>query len=193
MRPLAMLGVLAVLAGCSTGVPPEVLSEYQSRTLYTCCNIHYEGAEITDANYFVGSTLPLGSPVGVEELTSESVTFSAGATVLTLYHSYGTEQESAREYFDKVLVTHDPKKKVAGFPQAVRDAIRDARVERGMTREQVIMSLGYPATHRTPSTSTSEWTYWYNRWITYKVQFDEGGRVSNVVGRPAPTQDRPVS
>ena len=61
-----------------------------------------------------------------------------------------------------------------------------------MTREQVILSLGYPATHRTASISAPEWTYWYNRWVTYKVEFDDKGVVANVVGRPAPTHDQPI-
>jgi outer membrane protein assembly factor BamE (lipoprotein component of BamABCDE complex) len=62
-----------------------------------------------------------------------------------------------------------------------------------MTKEQVVMSLGYPPTHRTASVSDNEWTYWYNRWVTYKVQFDNQGLVANVIGRPAPTQDKPIT
>ena len=61
-----------------------------------------------------------------------------------------------------------------------------------MTREQVILAIGYPPTHRTPSIDASEWLYWYNHWVTYKVQFGPDGKVANVVGRPAPTQDQPI-
>lgn len=193
MRRVTLIASLAFLTSCHRPGSPEVLQRYQSRMLYTCCNIHYEGSEINDANYFVGTTLPLGTPVRVKAMTSDSVTFSADGTELTLYHSYGTEQESVTAYFDKVLVETDPKTRVAAYSKAVRSAIRDGRVERGMTREQVLLSLGYPPTHRTPSLSSPEWTYWYNRWLTYKVQFDQKGVVTNVVGRPAPTQDQPVS
>jgi hypothetical protein len=49
-----------------------------------------------------------------------------------------------------------------------------------MTRDQVLMSLGYPPAHRTPSLSASTWTYWQNRWVTMVVAF-EGDRVSRVV------------
>ena len=59
-----------------------------------------------------------------------------------------------------------------------------------MTREQVLLSLGYPATDRTPSLQDREWTYWYNqRGDRYKVAFDEAGKVSDVIGRPAPTAE----
>jgi outer membrane protein assembly factor BamE (lipoprotein component of BamABCDE complex) len=61
-----------------------------------------------------------------------------------------------------------------------------------MTREQVILSLGYPPTHRTPSTEGREWTYWYNRWVTYKIIFDDAGVVSTLVGQTVPTQNKPI-
>jgi hypothetical protein len=60
-----------------------------------------------------------------------------------------------------------------------------------MTKPQVIMSLGYPPTHRTASIDMNTWTYWTNRWITYQVQFGEDGKVSMLVGN-APTHNEPI-
>jgi hypothetical protein len=194
-RPImpVLLGVFAVaLAACHPPVSPEVLTQWQGRTLYTCCTIHYEHSDVSDANYFVGSTLPFGSPVVVERMTSDSATFRSGATQLTLYQSYGRDQESAQQYFSKIFVETDPHTVFATWPQPVQKAITDGRVERGMTRQQVIMSLGYPPTHRTASTDLNTWTYWYNRWVTYQVQFGDDGKVSNIVGSPAPTQHEPI-
>ncbi len=192
MRRMAIVVVVAALWGCKPALPPEVLHEYQSRSLVTCCNIHYEGEEINDANYYVGQTVPLGTPVQVQKVGRDSITFLADGRKLTLVRKYGTEQESFQQYLDKVLVAGDPKARVARFPRAVQDAIRDGRVERGMTREQVILALGYPPAHRTPSLTAGEWLYWYNRWVTYKVLFDDAGVVTQVVGRPAPTTDQPI-
>jgi hypothetical protein len=190
-RVTAALAMLTVV-GCKPALSPQVWQHYQNRTLYTCCNIHYEGDQINDANYFVGATVPFGSPVQVQSIGRNSITFLAGGTKLTLEHLYGKDQESFEQYADKVLVSEDPKLRVASVPRMVQDAIRDGRVERGMTREQVILSLGYPPSHRTPSLSASEWTYWHNRWLTYKVAFDDAGVVSNVIGRPAPTRDEAI-
>ncbi len=53
------------------------------------------------------------------------------------------------------------------------------------------MSLGYPPTHRTASTDANTWIYWYNRWVTYQVQFDAKGVVSNIMGN-APTRNEPI-
>ncbi|MEO8084181.1 MAG: outer membrane protein assembly factor BamE [Ardenticatenales bacterium] len=64
--------------------------------------------------------------------------------------------------------------------------IKNGRVEVGMTKEQVLMSLGYPPTHRTASTDLDTWVYWYTRWKTYNVMFNEAGTVEAITGR-APT------
>src|ERR1700688_1710972 len=96
------------LAACHPPVSPEVLRQWQSRTLYTCCNIHYEGDTTSDANYSVGWTRPCGSVATVEKMTSDSATFRAGGTVLALAHTYGRDQESSPKYFSKILVDSDP-------------------------------------------------------------------------------------
>jgi len=189
MLVVSLIGL--VLAGCQPPVAPEVLHQWQSRTLYTCCNIHYEGSKVNDANYYVGSMLPFGSSAAVVKMAGNSVTFRSGATELTLEHSYGKDQESDQQYFSKVLVETDPHVRFATYPKQVQEAVSEGRVEVGMTKEQVIMSLGYPPTHRTASTDLNTWTYWYNRWITYQVQFGADGKVSMLVGN-APTRNEPI-
>jgi hypothetical protein len=188
MRPCA-IALCLLVAGCAPSLTREQLGDYQTRTLYTCCNIHYEHDELNDANYHVGTTLPLGTPVKVVGGVRGGFTFAAGPRTFTMYHAYGTEQETLTQFMDKLLVREDPTPVVERYPQAVQDAIRESRVEPGMTREQVIFSVGYPPTHRTPGTDAPEWTYWHNRWVTYRVVFDAAGTVSSLVGSSAPTRN----
>jgi len=191
MRRAWLLAAALGLAACHPPVSPEVLKQYQERQLYTCCNIYYESAEVADANYHTGSTLPFGSPVVVEKMTSDSVTFASGVTKLTLGHTYGQAQESISQYVDKILVPADPHLRFSAFPKAVQSVIQDGRIEIGMTKEQVLMSLGYPPTHRTQSTDLNTWVYWYNRWATYNVIFNDQGVVQSIVGR-APSSNVPI-
>jgi len=191
MKRLLVVVAAVAAVGCHR-TSPELMQAYQGRSLMTCCNIHAEGEDINDANYYVGSLVPAGTPVQVQSVSNDSITFTAAGRKLTLHHQYGAAQESMRQYIDKVLVADDPRARIAGYQPAVQDAIRDGRVERGMTRDQVILALGYPATHRTPSIEGSDWLYWYNRWVTYRVVFGADGKVSDVVGRPAPTHDQPI-
>jgi hypothetical protein len=144
MRRIALVGLVAFVGACKQPAPPGLLQEYQSRSLMTCCNIHYEGDEINDANYFVGTTIPAGTPVQVLAMTGNSVTFMAAGKKLTLVQSYGRDQESFQQYLSKVLVPDDPKAKLATFPRSAQQAIHDGRVEKGMTREEVIIPADAP-------------------------------------------------
>jgi hypothetical protein len=193
-RWLVLLATAWLTVSCHRGAPPSpALQQLEGQNLYTCCNLHYEKADINDANYWIGKLLPAGTPVRIDKVSGDAVTFSASDVKLTLTHEYGTKEEPLEQYLAKVLVANDPKPRIAAYPTAVRQAIESAKVERGMTREQVLLSLGYPATHRTPSLQGKLWTYWYNRWVTYQVAFDDAGKVSDVIGRPAPTSESPIA
>jgi SmpA / OmlA family len=191
-RGLWILTTALLGAACRHPASPATLPHFESRNLFTCCNLHYETENVSDANYWAGEELPAGTPVHVDKVTADSVTFTGGGATLTLTHEYGTAQESLQQYIDKVLVPTDPRARIAAYPAAVRRAIHSARVERGMTREQVIAALGYPPTHHTPSVQDKEWTYWYNHWASYEVVFDDAGKVADVIGRPAPTAQLPI-
>ncbi len=190
-RTITTVVLLTGIMACRPTASPEAVREWQSRTLFTCCNIRYEGQSVSDANYSIGSILPFGSPVTIDTMSGDSMTITSGGTKLTLTHSYGTGQENSQQYFSKVLVPTDPHTRFASFPKDVQSAISDGRVEKGMTKDQVIMSLGYPPTHRTASTDLNTWTYWQNRWVTYQVQFGDDGKVINLVGN-APTHNQPI-
>jgi len=188
--PRIVAAAVALLAcvGCR-GAAPASTPRLDPVERFTCCNLHYDGSELSDANYWVGTAVPVGTPVHIESATPHSVTFVAGGAKLTLKHEYGTKEETFEQYLGKIFVTYDPHRRIGEFPDEVQSAIGKAKVERGMTREQVLLSLGYPPAHKTPSLKDLEWTYWYNHWTTFKVLFDERGKVAGVVGRPAPTAE----
>jgi hypothetical protein len=41
-----------------------------------------------------------------------------------------------------------------------------------MTKEQVLMTRGYPPRHRTPSLEGNRWVYWSSRVVQLTVVFD---------------------
>jgi hypothetical protein len=191
---LALIGTAWLGASCHHAAPPPsspgTLPQLSGQSLFTCCNLHYENRHISDANYWVGKLLPAGTLVIVGEVTEDAVAVSAGELKLKLTREYGTKEEPLDRYLAKALVKNDPKPRIAALPKAVRRAIEHCKVEIGMTREQVLISLGYPATDGTPSLQDREWTYRYNHRDTpYRVAFDEAGIVSEVTGRPAPTAE----
>ena len=66
----------------------------------------------------------------------------------------------------------------------IRDAIKSARVTKGMTREQVAMAVGYPISSENPSLDAPIWRMWISSFGEYQILFDNAGRVREVTTDP---------
>lgn len=178
MRTTFALAALALLAGgCTTSNIP---SPYEGQTRYLCCNLHYEKPTIADVNFQQGTLVPLGTPVRITTVKGRAVTFeAAGYPPLTAVLKYGRDNLSMDAFVNRLFVERDPRAKLTHLPKKTRELIEAGQVDAGMTRDQVLMALGYPPAHRTPNLDSSQWIYWQNRWKSFLVDFD-GDRVDSV-------------
>ena len=78
------------------------------------------------------------------------------------------------------MVKTDPKAKIASFPAKIQEAIKNMRVAKGMTKEQVLMAVGYPITSENPTLDASAWRYWLNSFAPFTVIWDAQGRVKDI-------------
>ncbi|MFN8544692.1 MAG: hypothetical protein U0807_10900 [Candidatus Binatia bacterium] len=192
-----LLAVVGLAAACHGPVVPNPLV---GQTRYLCCNLHYEKPEVSDVNYQVGVMVPFGTRVQILEVRRSSVKFQAeGHPPITAVLKYGDHVITMDQFMSRLFVADDPHGKLPrgagkpagkptgkkGAPPApaasthVRELIESGTVEEGMTRDQVLLALGYPPAHRTPNLDAAAWTYWHNHWATFVVYFD-GNRVSRV-------------
>lgn len=154
---------------------------------FTCCNLHFERNEIVDVNWSGWAFIPAGARIKVLSFAPSTSWFGDEAEVeidgkrFVIANKYGRKQESIAQYLAKIVVQADPKPAARAFPDRIRHAIEEGKVVRGMTREQVLISLGYPATHRTPDLKANVWHYWASRRAPYEVRFDERGVVHSIV------------
>jgi len=164
----ALLAMTAI--GCMKKA--EVAHPFTGTTRYLCCNLYYDKAKTTDAAYQVGTKIPFGTRVYVEHVRRNSIEFTAeGHPTITLAYTHGDKAVPFDTYLDQLLVEQDPRGKLRKVPAKRIDAIEHGRVEKGMTREQVLMTRGIPPAHRTPSLDSPTWTYWQNRWDSMVVYF----------------------
>jgi hypothetical protein len=152
---------------------------------WLCCNMRSDGAWISDSNYAEsGKTIiALGTPVKVTGYGRNRVFVEIAGKRQALGNDYSRDialPEFARRY----VVPHNPAEKLAGFAPAVQEAIRSARVSRGMTREQVLMALGYPISSETPHLDAPLWKYWLWTFSPFDVHFGADGRVTDVQTDP---------
>jgi hypothetical protein len=168
----ALLAVLAAGAAAAQNRPEG----------YTCCNLHYDKDWISDANRRQLPMIPAGAKIKVLDYGSNRANVEIDGKPMRIGHDYGRGEESLEKFIAKLVVKTDPQVKVKRYPEKVRAAIKEGRVIPGMTRDQVILAVGYPPTHKTPSLDASVWNLWASRAGRYEVHWNSKGTVENIVG-----------
>ena len=167
------------LGGCAT----TLVSPVGFGTLpagYTCCNLHHADDWISDGNWGGFPMIPAGTPIKVTAYGSNRAYAEIDGKRFRIGHDYGRDQEGLEQYVAKLVVKDNPREKIAGFPDPIREAIRTGRLTEGMTREQAIIAAGYPATHRTPIVDAPVWIYWNDRVTSFQITWDAGGRIEQI-------------
>ncbi|MBI5257959.1 MAG: hypothetical protein HY855_15760 [Burkholderiales bacterium] len=141
--------------------PAPAMDESASRLGegFTCCNLHYEGDWISDANWKGLPFIPAGSRIFLKGFGRHRAEVIIEGRSMRVGLDYGRERETREGFVAKIMAKEDPKLRLASFSPGVQEAIRSAKVMIGMTREQVIMSMGFPRTDLNKSLDEPDWTY----------------------------------
>ena len=153
---------------------------------FLCCNMQSDGSWISDINYRAeGKKLVhAGTPVKVTGFGRWRVLVEIGGQSLAIGNDYSRSM-SMEEFARRYVVAEDPSPRVQSAPAKVREAIQAAKVTRGMTREQVLLAIGYPITSYNEKLDAPIWRYWLDRSSEYQVFWGADGHVERVFGAPA--------
>jgi len=175
-----LLGAAAMMGVTAGAAPPkDVLT--LPRVGFACCNLHYEGDWISDGNYSGLAMLPVGTPIKVISLGRHKASAEINGKKMRFGHDYGRDQESLEQWLRKIVVEEDPGSRIASYPADIQAAIKEGRVMIGMTREQVVTSIGYPLTSETPSLESPLWRHWVTSFEEYQLSWGADGRVKEVI------------
>lgn len=171
---------LAFLASCATQKSEQTLFDG-----YLCCNMQSDGSWISDINYRAGAKqfVPAGAPVKVTGYGRWRVQLEVGGKKLALGNDF-SRSINLGAFARRYVIDNDPSRRLAGYAAPVRDAIKDAKVARDMTREQVVMALGYPVTTYTTDLDAPLWRYWLTAADEFQVFWGADGKVERVFGTP---------
>jgi len=183
MNPFRRLALVAALAAALPAVAQDKQPTYEG---YLCCNLRTDGSWISDINYADGGkrVLAAGTPAKVTGYGRQRVHVEIDGAKQSIGNDYSRDLDLtafARRY----VVTEDPRPRLAGWPAKVREAVAAAKVMRGMTREQVLMSVGYPVTSENPDLEAKLWRFWRSSFAEFQVGFDDRGRVAEITADPA--------
>ncbi len=152
---------------------------------FLCCNMRTDGSWISDSNYAESGKriIPAGTPLRVTGYGRYRVHVELNGGKQALGNDYSRDLDLGT-FAQRYVVTEDPSKKIAAYPPKIRDAIKAARVAKGMTREQVLMAVGYPITSENPTLGAPLWRMWISSFGEYQILFDNAGRVREVTTDP---------
>lgn len=175
------VAVLAILLGAcaavKTGKSP--IPEVEGKTVYTQLNFWVVEGEHETTNYHMGSMIPVNSEVRIADTTASTITgevIDSGRrfTIINVAEYSKEDIEGIyNRYFDS-----EPRN-VGRFSAAEREAIKAGDIEKGMSKDAVLVARGYPPAHRTASTEMNSWRYWKGRHDTMVVRFDND-RVASI-------------
>lgn len=151
---------------------------------YLCCNMRDVDGWISDINYVEGAhLLPAGTPVAATGYGHYRVYVDINGRQEAIGNDYSRTLDMGA-FAKRYIVPNNPARKLARYPARIRKAIKSARVMKGMTREQVIMSLGYPITSENATLNSNVWRYWVSSFAEYDVVWGKNGRVRSITADP---------
>ena len=150
--------------------------------VYTLVNLHPdEGRQrLYSVNYQLQGFIPLCTRVVIESVTSKEMKFSlAEGARRYAYFFHETLRDPIPKHLDRYFGAKCDKSQIQRMSKVDQEGILAGRALPGMTKDAVILAIGYPPEHATPSLESNLWRYWKNRWGTMLVHFD-GGKVARV-------------
>ncbi len=174
-RSIRLLGSIALLCVATAAPAQEKFSGF------LCCNMRTDGAWISDINYEETGKkiIPVGTPVNITGYGSNRVKVEIDGKKQAIGNDYSRDL-SLEAFTKRYVVLDNPASKIATFPKKTQEAIASARLTKGMTREQVIMSVGYPVSSENPNIDAKTWRFWLWSFSEFKVKFDDSGRLLEV-------------
>ncbi|MBB6368447.1 outer membrane protein assembly factor BamE [Xanthomonas sp. PPL568] len=152
---------------------------------FLCCNMRSDGSWISDSNYAEDGkrVIPAGTPVQVTGYGRYRVNVLIDGKKQSIGNDYSRDLGNAA-FAQRYVVAQDPTPKLAAYPPKIREAIAANRVTQGMTREQVLMAMGYPISSENPSLDAPLWRYWLDSFNEFQVSFDGSGKVDKLTADP---------
>jgi hypothetical protein len=176
---IARFALAGLLAATSFAATAQALP--QPADGFLCCNMRTDGKWISDANYAENGkrVIPAGTPIKATGYGRYRVLIDTPDGKQAIGNDYSRDLDMAA-FAKRYVVGEDPKKKMAGYAPKVRKAIETSRVMPGMSREQVLMAVGYPISSENPNLDSKVWRYWLSSFAEFQVIFGGDDRVKEI-------------
>ena len=155
---------LFLFTNIANAATPEV-----GQTYYTQHNFKFERGRHLTTNYWRGEFVQLNSKAKVISITDKNMVLEINGRSITIRNIAKFSKRTIAEVAENLL---SPDPVLIGNNFA--NDIKFGRLRYGMTKQEVIMTRGYPPGHKTFSTESDFWIYWSSRFVTHSLAFENG-------------------
>ena len=140
--------------------------------LFTQVSMWTEKGRIIGTNYAAGQHIPVNSKVKILDINAKVIIFEYNGSKIKyeVYTKY-TKVDSAA-MLDRLFAK--TKVDLSKLSPATKENVLNGVIAKGMTKEVVLLTRGYPPFHATNGIKSDTWKYWRNRWVTAIVIFKNG-------------------
>jgi hypothetical protein len=178
-RKLGQAGLFAVAALTLAANAADTTKELPASG-FTCCNLHYGDDWIGDGNDAALPMIGAGTPVHVLSGAKHKAKVEIAGRKMRMGQDYGLESLPA--WMKKMVVAEDPRVRIATFPADVQAAIKLGQLMAGMTREQALISVGYPQNEGFDAYDASAWKLRFSEYEEYTANWGDDGRLRDISG-----------
>ena len=172
---LAAAAAVFLLTSCArTVIPEEVLQMPEFAPVYTAFNLWYDqDGNMTSANIQKGEILPFGTEIEFIDADTDRIRFRrvSDKKEFRLRYSLDRTLVPIEQYIRRLFVFRTEKELALGVRPIIYEKIKRGVVEKGMTRNEVLLAYGPPPPMRTPSETVDTWIYWTDDGVTKRIIF----------------------
>ncbi len=144
---------------------------------FTKHSLSHEYGKHSTVNYRRGKFLPVNTPVTFIRYTANSIYIRLpDDETICIYNVTAYSGENLNGIFKRTLSTS--KIDLNEFTQEEQKAIKFGEVRIGMSKQAVLVAVGYPPKHKTVSLESNHWRYWRHRYGTFVVEFENDSVVN---------------
>ena len=145
-----------------------------NQTYYTLHSFRHEKGRHLTTNYQRGAFVPVNTKVKILAFDEDEIILKLlkSDQEVAIVNVFKYSQASTKQIFKRMF---SKKKTTLGkISKKMKKNIKWGIAKTGMSKKQVLIALGYPPGHQTPSTEMDQWRYWKNRFNTMMLYFDDG-------------------
>lgn len=151
---------------------PEMIEPQEGQTYYTRYNFKFEKGRHVTTNYWRGELVPFNTKVTLVSLGGKKMVLDIDGVQVAFVNVKKFTKRSIEEIASELLA---PKKiSLKGVSGELSDDMEAGVMRLGMTKEQVLITRGYPPRHKTPSTKANTWVYWSSKFVQRSLVFQKG-------------------